>query len=68
MQGEDVYFERNLSELVVKEIIEKRRQWTQAYRAKEQAFADVNPHLTPAQVKDMFADISIGFPPKTPGP
>jgi 20S proteasome alpha/beta subunit len=64
MQGEDVYFERNLSELVVKEIIGKRREWMQGYRAKEQGFADVNPHLTPAQVKDMFVDISMGFLPK----
>lgn len=61
MQGEDIYFERNLSELVVKEIIEKRRQWTQAYRAKEQAFADVNPHLTPAQVKDSLLIFLSGF-------
>jgi 20S proteasome alpha/beta subunit len=68
MQGEDIYFEKNLSELVVKEIIDKRREWTEAYRAKEQGFADVNPHLTPAQAKEMFADISMGFPPKTPGP
>jgi hypothetical protein len=31
----------------------------QAYRAKEQGFADVNPHLTPAQGEEMFADISM---------
>jgi hypothetical protein len=68
MQGEDIYFEKNLSELVVKELIDKRREWTQAYKAKEQSFADVNPHLTPAQVKDMFADISMGVLPKTSAP
>jgi 20S proteasome alpha/beta subunit len=68
MQGEDIYFEKNLSELVVKELIEKRREWTRAYKAKEQGFANVNPHLTPTQVKDMFAEISMGFPPKTSGP
>jgi hypothetical protein len=48
MQSEDLYFEKNLSEWVVKELIKKRREWTQAYKAKEQSFAGLNPHLTPA--------------------
>lgn len=68
MQSEDLYFEKNLSECVVKELVRKRREWTQAYKAKEQSFAGLNPHLTPAQAKDMFAEISMGFLPKTSEP
>lgn len=42
---------------------DKRAEWSAAYKKKEQAFAAVNPPLSPEQVKQMFADISNGFAP-----
>jgi hypothetical protein len=62
-QGEDIHFEQNVSSLVVQPIKNKRGEWVQAYKRKEQQFAAVNPHLQPNEAKKMFADISLGFVP-----
>jgi 20S proteasome alpha/beta subunit len=71
LQGEDIHFERNVSNLMVQPIKDKHSEWVQAYKKKERQFAAVNPHLQPDEVKQMFADISMGFVPSgssTKGP
>jgi hypothetical protein len=71
LQGEDIHFERNVSDLVVQPIKDKHSEWVQAYKKKERQFAAVNPHLQSDEAKQMFADISMGFVPSgssTKGP
>jgi hypothetical protein len=51
LQGEDLHFEQNVSNLVVQPIKDKHIEWVQAYRKKEQHFAALNPHLQPNEVK-----------------
>jgi len=65
MQAEDIHLEQNVSELVMKPLIEKRNEWRQTYKLKQRQFAELNPHLTPSQVEEMFGDISFGFSPKS---
>lgn len=62
LQGEDIQFQQNVSNLV-KAIKDKHSEWVRAYKKKEQDFGALNPHLQPSQVKQMFADISMGFVP-----
>jgi len=62
-ESEEVHFEQNLHTLFVQEILAKRREWSQRRNAKENEFASRNPHLTQAQVKQMFDDWMMGFGP-----
>jgi 20S proteasome alpha/beta subunit len=64
VHSEDVHYEQNVMNLVVQPMRDKRAEWRAAYKKKEQEFAALNPHLSPEQVKQMFADISNGFAPK----
>jgi 20S proteasome alpha/beta subunit len=65
VHSEDAHYDQNVTNLVVQPIKEKRTEWVRAYRAKERAFAELNPHLSPEQIRRMFADISSGFVPET---
>lgn len=64
VHSEDADYEQNVVNLVVRPIMEKRSEWSYKYKNKEQEFAALNQHLSPEQVKRMFADISSGFAPK----
>jgi len=58
------HYDHNVMNLVYQPMKEKRAEWAAAYKKREREFAALNPHLSPEQVRQMFADIATGFAPK----
>ncbi len=65
-QTEDKHFEQNVTEVFLKELFSQRREWSRMRKNREKELADRNPHLTPAQIRAVFNDWSMGFAPKSP--
>ena len=64
IHSEDAHYDHNVMNLVYQPMKEKRAEWAAAYKKKERELAALNPHLSPEQVRQMFADIATGFAPK----
>ena len=64
----DEHCEQYLREVFTQRIMEKRRQWSAVWREREEAFANVNPHLSPAEARRLHRELSLGILPAPPSP
>ena len=53
-QLKDEYFEKNLTEVFAKHVIETRREWSERRKGRIKELANANSDLTPAQVRAVF--------------